>query len=166
MTSLILSHVTRDENEGSEKATCVPRERLLGGGSFTWKAMRHSSLPVFDTWGREASMAAVKGLALSRQRTEWDFGFYSERYLCRGMTPAWKCQELLNVWVLLYGWACWHQSLKSICFVYKRAGALLKTNFLKIFSGKVQKYLCWIFIALVCCHLSVLLHFFKVWNIA
>ena len=35
MTSLILSHVTRDENEGSEKATGVPRERLLHGGSFT-----------------------------------------------------------------------------------------------------------------------------------
>lgn len=48
------------------KATCVPRERLLGGGS-RMKAMRHSALPVFDTWGREASMAAVKGLALSRQ---------------------------------------------------------------------------------------------------
>lgn len=76
------------------------------------------------------------------------------------MTPAWKCQELLNVWVLLHGWAYWHQSLKSICFVYIRAGTFLKTNFLKSFSGKVQKYLCWIFIAFICCHLIVLLYFF------
>ena len=51
--------------------------------------MRHGALPVFDNWGREASMAAVKGLALSRQRrAEWAFGFYDECYLCRDMTPA------------------------------------------------------------------------------